>query len=180
MKRIALLLPIVLGGATGLAQTPISDAPKADSPKPPTLWNLPYEVNGQVTYISQNLFPFHSPYSGPLSLNSRRQTEWTQTYTAYLGLRAVHGLELYVDPEWSLGFGIGNGSGVAAYPNGDGLRIPPAGGAGASAVPYFARAFVRWTVVPTALGALISSGQALHFIMKPDGRFPPPAQEPRR
>ncbi|HLK14169.1 MAG TPA: carbohydrate porin [Fimbriimonadaceae bacterium] len=144
MKKLALFLPIVLGGETCLAQSPLA-VDKPEAPVPPKLWSIPYAVNGQLTYISQNLAPFHSPYSGRLSLPSRRETEWTQTYTTYLGIRPARGLELYVDPEWSLGNGVGNGAGVAAYPNGDVLRVPPAGGTGASPVPYFARAFARLT-----------------------------------
>jgi hypothetical protein len=66
MKRITLLLPIVLGGATCLAQTPPPDAPKPEGQIPPKVFALPYEFNGQLTYISQNLAPFHSPYSGRL------------------------------------------------------------------------------------------------------------------
>src|SRR5580693_2633008 len=117
MRKIALLLPFALGGAHCLAQ---SDA----APSVPKLGSVPYEINGQLTYIAQSLFPFHSSYTGPLSLVSRRETEWTETYTLYLGLRPMSGVDLYVDPEWSLGAGISGGTGLAAYTNGDVLRIP--------------------------------------------------------
>lgn len=152
VTRISLLLPIVLTAPLCLAQSTNAEPAKPDGPTPKKLLSIPYAVNGQATVISQNLFAFHSPYSGALSLPSRRETAWTETYTAYLGVRPFHGVDLYVDPEWSLGFGVGSGSGVGGYPNGDVLRIPSSGGAGASAVPYFARAFVRWTI-PTGHGS---------------------------
>lgn len=107
-----------------------------------------YELGGQVTVISQSLFRFHSPYSGANSLVSKNETDWTDTYTLYMGLKPSDQLELYVDPEMARGAGIGNGAGLAAYTNGDVLRIPggTAGVAPLPQSPYFARYFARWTV----------------------------------
>jgi hypothetical protein len=48
---------------------------------------VPYEFGWQVTVIPQSLFPFHSPYAGPNSFQSRGQTEMTDTCTLFLGTR---------------------------------------------------------------------------------------------
>jgi len=107
-----------------------------------------FQFNGQFTYISQTIFPFnnHRFNSGIYSLNSLKDTESTQSYTFYLGYRINHNLDIYVDPEWSLGNGINNGTGIASYPSGEVIRVPAPGTPGASAVPYFARAFIKYSI----------------------------------
>lgn len=120
-------------------------------PKPHTNTS-PFEVNGQITWIVQSLFKFHSPYQrdtggqGGGSLLSRHETELSQTYTLYLGAQARPNLEVYLDPEMARGHGVSNALGLAGYTNGEVIRNPTL-----SQDPYLARYFVRWNI-PTGKG----------------------------
>ena len=100
-----------------------------------------YGANAEVTYILQNLFPFHSAYSGTNSLPSRRAAELSHSYTLYLWAHPSRRFEVYVNPELALGHGIGDGDGLAAYSNGDLIGQP-----NFRPQPYLARAFVRYRV----------------------------------
>ncbi len=100
---------------------------------------LPYEFGFQATLIDQNLFKFHSLYSGPNSLLSRNENEKSDTYTLYAGVRLRKGVEVYVNPEMARGNGIGEALGLAGYTNGDVIRNPALG-----MDPYMARYMVRF------------------------------------
>ena len=118
------------------------------------------EYNGQFTYISQTIFPFnnHRYNSGSYSLSTLKDTQSTQSYTLYFGYRFNHNLDIYIDPEWSLGNGVNNGTGIASYPSGEVIRVPAPGTPGASAVPYFARTFIRYTISIACKNHNIDSG----------------------
>jgi hypothetical protein len=95
---------------------------------------LPYQFGWQATVITQSLFPFHNPYIGPNSFRPRAQTEVTDTYTLFLGTRLTRNSEVYLNPEWALGQGVGGGAGLGGYTNGDLI-----GPAGLRTDPYIAR-----------------------------------------
>jgi len=120
-----------------------------------------YIIGGQVTIIPQTLLPFHSPYSGPNSLidPSTAATDWTDTYTLFLGWRPTKGLELYVDPEMARGTGIGGSVGLAGFPNGDVLRVPGFGIGALPQTPYLARYLAKWTVSTGKGTVKIPAGQ---------------------
>ena len=100
-----------------------------------------YDHQGEATFLLQHLFKFRSPYEGPNSLRSRDETELSDTYTLYLGVRLVRNLEVYIDPELAWGNGISGGLGLAGYTNGDIIGQPVL-----RPYPYLARYFVRWRV----------------------------------
>lgn len=135
----ALTAPGCTPGDGGSQETlPPSTARKPAS----TPW---YEVGFQTTLIGQNLFKFRSPYAGKNSLRSRGELKETDSYTLFLGVRPARAFELYVNPEWVRGKGIGGGAGLAGYTNGEVLR------AGVKPEPVLARYFGRW-IVPTGRG----------------------------
>lgn len=112
----------------------------AVSPPPIASPSAPWsEIGGQITGIDQQEFPFRSPYAGPHSFLSSDQNALSHTYTLYLGVRPIDGLEFYLDPEMALGYGLSNAEGLAGLPNGDVIRGPGGGGI----QPYIARAFAR-------------------------------------
>lgn len=142
---LTLGLPLLLAGGGLQAQnTPLpqdnsaTTAAQSGTGKPPL---LPYELGLQATLIDQNLFRFHSPYSGPNSLPARNENEKSDTYTVYAGVRLTRGLEVFVNPEMARGNGIGQAIGLAGFTNGDVIRNPTLG-----MEPYLARYFVRYTL----------------------------------
>ncbi len=133
------------GSSTAPAQ-PDSGAPTMETPLPSkVLGQVPptakYTASGEITDILQDLFDFHSPYSGTNSLRARNEAELSHSYTLYLGARLTPRLEVYVNPEIALGNGVGSGSGLAGYPNGDLIGQPTL-----RPDPYLARLFVRWRI----------------------------------
>ncbi len=152
MMKITVLIACVFALANGSlhAQTPA--APPASPPQTgetplpnKVLGRSPlqkkYGANAELTDILQNLFPFHSAYSGTNSLPSRRETEVSHSYTLYLWAHPTPRFEAYVNPELALGQGTGAGDGLAAYSNGDLIGQP-----NFRPQPYLARAFVRYRV----------------------------------
>jgi high affinity Mn2+ porin len=97
-------------------------------------------VAGQVNFIFQGNLPFHAPYSGPHSLESRSEHRLSRLITLYTGLRLGGGAEVLVDVESSSGRGISDAFGLAGYTNLDVVRNPQLGGA-----PYLARALYHQT-----------------------------------
>ena len=120
-----------------------------------------YLIGGQITVIPQTLLPFHSPYSGANSLQSPTTpaTDWTDTYTLFLGYRPVKSLEFYVDPEMARGAGVGGAVGLGGYPNGDVLRVPGLGIGALPQSPYLARYFARWTFATGSGTTKIAAGE---------------------
>jgi len=76
-------------------------------------WN----VHGQFTAIEQGYPAFRSPYEGPNSLGGASQAQDTVSSTAFIGVRAWDGTDIYVDPEITQGFGLSTTHGIAAFPN---------------------------------------------------------------
>lgn len=108
-----------------------------------------FQVLGQSTIIPVHDFAFHDPYSGFHSLRSNYQVATSETYTLFLGARVAKTLALYVDPEDTRGLGLGDGFGLSAAPNTEVIHTSK------SVYPYWARAFMRWTV-PTSRGGKYS------------------------
>src|SRR5436853_4783188 len=73
-------------GASG-AQTAASEQPER--------WNLFY----QATSVGQYHGEFHSPYAGPLSLQSYTERDVSLTTTLFFGFRLEKNTQLYFDPE---------------------------------------------------------------------------------
>lgn len=80
-----------------------------------------WSLHGQSTFIQQGVPGFRSPYAGANSLlpSQARQT-WTNT--AYIGLRLREGTEVYVDPEFTQGFGPSGTLGLAGFSNGEAAK----------------------------------------------------------
>lgn len=127
---------------------------------------LPYEFGLQVTLIDQNLFKFHSPYSGPNSLPARNENELSDTYTVYAGVRLTHGLEIFVNPEMARGNGIGEALGLAGFTNGDVIRNPTLG-----MEPYLGRYFARYTLATGKGEEKITPGENQIEGMRPTHRL---------
>jgi high affinity Mn2+ porin len=71
----------------------------------------------QGTEIAQGQPGFHSPYAGTNSLRSDDNFRQASSFDIYLGVRLWPGGELYVNPEYYQGFGLGDTHGIAAFPN---------------------------------------------------------------
>jgi high affinity Mn2+ porin len=111
------------GRASALADPPTPPIRSTEeatdrAPGPDRAWN----VHGQSTLVAQGHPAFRSPYEGPNSLTGARQGRNTVSATAFVGLRAWEGGELYVNPELMQGFGLDDTHGVAGFPNGEAQR----------------------------------------------------------
>jgi high affinity Mn2+ porin len=99
----------------------------------PEWWNLSY----QATSIGQYHGTFHSPYSGPFSLQDYPERDASLTTTLFLGLRLEKNTALYFDPEIAGGRGFSGVNGMANPSNGELPRV-----ASATPKPYLARLYV--------------------------------------
>jgi hypothetical protein len=102
-------------------------------PEAPERWNIFW----QATSIGQSHDNFHSPYSGPESLNGHAEAEASLTTTLFTGFRLASNTELYFDPEIAGGKGFSNVDGLANASNGELPRV-----ASATPRPYIARLFI--------------------------------------
>ncbi|HEY8061822.1 MAG TPA: carbohydrate porin [Gemmatimonadales bacterium] len=119
------LAPVVAGGQTPSCQS-----------------HVPKLLGAQLTVIGQDLRPFPSPYSGPMSLVGTGDQQVSQSYGLYGGMCVGAGIDVYVDAEMVRGSGISHAAGLAAVTNGDVLRQ---GSVDLGESPYLARGFIRWT-----------------------------------
>ncbi len=132
-----------------LAVSLLASAARAQDPKPspdPPRWDWGL----QVTTITQFAPSFHSPYEGANSFKNEGSGKPATTFvpTIFLGARLWSGAWVSVQPEFSDGSGVGGGTGIAAYPNQDVLRIPALAGR-----PYLARVFIQQAIPIGALSA---------------------------
>ncbi|WP_254620942.1 carbohydrate porin [Sphingomonas sp. CL5.1] len=106
----------------------------------PDTGSAPWAVHAQATLVTQGVFGFRSPYSGPNSLASRQAKE-TFDATLYAGVRPWDGAELWINPEVDQGFGLSDTLGVAGFPSAEAYKV------GKSA-PYvrLQRLFFRQTI----------------------------------
>jgi high affinity Mn2+ porin len=79
-----------------------------------------WEIHGQTTFVYQGYPAFFSAIpDGPQSLPSLGQSRDTWTTSLFLFVRLWKGAELYFNPELLQGFGLGNTTGAAGFPNGE-------------------------------------------------------------
>jgi high affinity Mn2+ porin len=109
----------------------------ADAPDAPAFenWNLYY----QATSIGQNHGTFNAPYTGPLSLQDRREDDVSLTTTLFFDARLAQNLQLVFDPEIAGGRGFSGVNGLANPSNGELPRV-----ATATPKPYIARLYLTY------------------------------------
>jgi hypothetical protein len=110
--RLLSCLAAVLAAAT-CTSLRAQPAPAADGADPRVA------LHGQATWIRQLKPAFAAPYSGPNSLDPRR--EWAQSFTATLdlGLRLWPGAQLHVNPEAAHGVPLSRLAGAGGLSNGE-------------------------------------------------------------
>jgi high affinity Mn2+ porin len=108
-------------------QTPDAQPPDAQR------WNLFY----QATSIGQYHGTFHSPYSGPFSLQDYTERDVSLTTTLFFAYRAWQNTLFVFDPEIAGGRGFSGVDGLANSSNGELPRV-----ASATPKPYIARLYV--------------------------------------
>jgi high affinity Mn2+ porin len=103
-------------------------------------------ISGQANFIFQAHNPFHSPYAGTNSFQSRVETTaLSRVLTLYTGVKLTRWTEFIFDAEEAGGKGLSNALGIAAFPNLDVVRNPSL-----SQGVYAARYFIHYTVPLTA------------------------------
>lgn len=99
-------------------------------------WNAKF----QATYIWQGKHAFAAAYSGSNSLETGRESSYSFTATAALGVRPWSGGELYFNPEVAQGVPLSGLTGLGGFTNGEMART-----AGPTPKLYRARLFLRQT-----------------------------------
>ncbi len=139
-----LWLSLVLRAICAMAQQQpptVPDAPAANAAAPtvfPHSDSTRYLVLGQANIIFQAHAPFHSPYEGANSLESRGEYKTSLLGTLYLGYQLNRNprfaMDAILDVESSGGRGISQALGLAGFTNLDVVRNPSLG-----SKPYLAR-----------------------------------------
>jgi len=103
-------------------------------------------ISGQANFIFQAHEPFHSPYAGPNSFQSRvEMTALSRVLTLYTGVKLARWTEFIFDAEEAGGKGLSQALGIAAFTNVDVVRNPALGQG-----VYAARYFIHQTFPLTA------------------------------
>ncbi|HTZ59314.1 MAG TPA: carbohydrate porin [Acidobacteriaceae bacterium] len=103
-------------------------------------------VSGQANFIFQAHNPFHSPYSGANSFQSRvEMTALSRVLTLYTGVKLTRWTEFIFNAEEAGGKGLSQALGMAGFVNLDVVRNPSLGQG-----VYAARYFVHYTIPLTA------------------------------
>ena len=115
----------------------------ADSPPDPEtlfphLTDTRYWLSGQANFILQTHPPFHTPYSGPNSLNPNYEKALSRVLTLYSGMRLNDSTELLLDIEEAGGSALSTGLGLAGNTDLDIVRNPSL-----SKAPYLARGMIH-------------------------------------
>ena len=100
-----------------------------------------WSFHGQTTFIEQAHPGFAAAYSGPNSLDPSGEEKHTLSLTAFIGHTLWPGAALYYDPEVTMGQGLSDTLGIAAFPNGEGTRA-----SSNSPVYDTARLFIRQVI----------------------------------
>lgn len=128
----ALSAALVPAGAQDSTNSVPSPAPVASQ-----RWNF----HVQNTAIVQGYPEYSAKYSGPNSLPAGGETRETVSLDLMAGLRLWPGAEAHADGLLWQGFGLGNGVGAEAFPNGEAFKF------GTAAPAFmFARLFLRQTI----------------------------------
>jgi high affinity Mn2+ porin len=77
----------------------------------------------QATSITQTHNAFHSPYSGALSVTPTYEVPTSGTATLFIGHKLWKDAYAFTNPEESMGGGIAQTHGIAAFPNGEIYRV---------------------------------------------------------
>jgi high affinity Mn2+ porin len=101
-------------------------------------------ISGQTNFIFQAHTPFHAPYSGDNSFRSTAEAAVSGTMTLYTAVRLLRFTEVVANVDTSIGNGLSNTTGLAAYTNADAV------GPDISRTPYLSRCFIHHTVALTA------------------------------
>jgi high affinity Mn2+ porin len=110
-----------------------ADSSSADQPAAPERWNLFY----QATSVGQDHGTFHSPYSGPFSLQANPERDVSLTTTLFFAFRPAKNTLFVFDPEIAGGRGFSGVDGLANSSNGELPRV-----ASATPKPYIARLYI--------------------------------------
>ena len=124
-----LFFAIFLLAAPAVAQ----QTPQSNVPPAPERWNFYW----QATSIGDGHGTFRSPYSGPFSLQNRREADVSFTTTLFLGFQLWRNTQMYVNPEIAGGRGLSGVNGLANAPNGEMPRVLTA-----TPKPYLARGYI--------------------------------------
>jgi hypothetical protein len=148
---VTLTLPIYANDQRGSKHAP-SPEPLPEAPTPegnlsifPHSDTSRYYLAGQANIILQAHGPFHSPYDGPNSLQSRGEYKTSLVGTLFLGIQLHHNLryatDAIVDFESAGGRGISQALGLAGFTNLDVVRNPNLG-----SKPYLARVQIHQVI----------------------------------
>jgi high affinity Mn2+ porin len=132
------LLPAFLTGFLALAAPTLRAQP---SPVVMTDADPSWTFHGQATFIEQAHPGFAADYSGTNSLDPGGEEKHTTSLTLFLGHTLWSGAAIYYDPEVTMGQGLSDTTGIAAFPNGEGTRA-----SSNSPVYDTARLFIRQVV----------------------------------
>jgi high affinity Mn2+ porin len=82
-----------------------------------------WAIHGDAIEIFQGQPGFHDPYNGPNSLHSDDDFRQTSTVDLFFDARLWPGAELYFNPEYFQGFGLGGTRGIAEFPNSEAYKV---------------------------------------------------------
>lgn len=82
-----------------------------------------WSFHAQATEIFQGQPGFDSPYKGTNSLPPEDNFRQTSSFDIYLAAHLWPGGEIYINPEFYQGFGLGRTRGIAAFPNAEAYKV---------------------------------------------------------
>lgn len=142
---LALLLACAAGSAAAQTAGPpeslIPAAARLQQEQEAKGWLL----HGQATFVMQYAPAFSSPYQGGSSLTPGDQARQTLSTDFIVGRKLWEGGEVIVNPQIFRGFGLSNGVGAAAFPNGEAFKT-----GGEQPQIFFAHLFLRQTFALSA------------------------------
>ncbi|MDR3607870.1 MAG: carbohydrate porin [Oligoflexia bacterium] len=122
-----LLFPLLIAGLCFNAAADDAPVPPAGE-KPATTVAEPsnpgdWSNHFQLTTVTQTHFGFHSPYQGANSLTPRYEIPSSVTATLFEGHKLWKDAYFFVNPEESIGSGLSQTHGIAAFPSGEIYRV---------------------------------------------------------
>lgn len=153
--RAVHIAAVLLSAAGAFAQS-------SDDKQPDERWNLYF----QSTAIGQAHPGFPALYSGANSLPDVAEKRVSWTGTIFADFRITDKFDFVVNPEIAGGRGFGYVTGIAGFTNGEIPRV-----ATATPSPYFARAFIRYTVPIGSKEEVVESGANQLRGRRPVSRF---------
>jgi len=173
LASVAAALLTAAACAQEMNASPLPDAPALSSSAPSIFHHPPnarYLVAGQANIIFQAHAPFHSPYEGINSTQSRGEYKTSLLGTLYLGAQIRRAprtsTDLLLDIESSGGRGISQALGLAGFTNLDVVRNPNLG-----SKPYIARIQLHQTIGLTKKLVAVDRTQFSLSTQAPERRF---------